>query len=168
MDSVQKYATKTTTVKLPGATQHASLAQIAAAVSDCKAADTCVLAMGTDLNWAAEGHDAANISFTDSQAQLLSQAAAAAKKPIIVVLLTAVPLDISSLMADPKVGAILHTGQPSVTVLGIAELLFGKISPAGRCVHPPSPLPMSAVLPPALLTPLDSTDSALSLSLTLN
>lgn len=135
VDAVQKYAKKTTTVKLPGATQHASPAQIAAAVADCKAADTCVLAMGTDLSWASEGHDAANISFTDSQAQLLAQAAAAAKKPIIVVLLTAVPLDISSLMADPKVGAILHTGQPSVTVLGIAELLFGKISPAGRTIQ---------------------------------
>ena len=80
-------------------------------------------ATGTDLSWASEGHDAANISFTESQSQLLSQAAAAAKKPIIVVLLTAVPLDISHLMADPKVGAILHTGQPSVTIFGIGELV---------------------------------------------
>ena len=78
VDSVQKYAAKTTTVALPGATRAASAAQIAAAVADCAAADTCVIAVGTDLAWASEGHDASNISFTDSQAQLLSQAAAAA------------------------------------------------------------------------------------------
>ena len=53
----------------------------------------------------------------------------------MVVILSAVPLDISALLADPKVGAILHTGQPSVTVLGISELLFGKVSPAGRTIQ---------------------------------
>jgi len=58
---------------------------------------------------------------------LIEQVAAAAKKPIVVVLLTATPLDVSALLANPKVGAVLHTGQPSVTVLGISELLFGKV-----------------------------------------
>lgn len=32
-------------------------------------------------------------------------------------------------------GAILHTGQPSVTIYGIAELLYGKVSPAGRTIQ---------------------------------
>ena len=42
------------------------------------AADTVVLAVGTDLTWAAEGHDATSISFTDAQLQLIEQTAAAA------------------------------------------------------------------------------------------
>ena len=35
----------------------------------------------------------------------------------------------------PEVGAILHTGQPSVTTLGVGDLLFGKRVPAGRMVQ---------------------------------
>lgn len=98
---------------------------------------SCVIrcASGTTLGDASEGKDALNISLSDSQAALLTQVAAVAKKPIVVVILTAVPLDISPLMANPKVGAILHTGQPSVTVLGIAELLYGHVSPAGRTIQ---------------------------------
>ena len=37
----------------------------------------------------------------------------------LVVLLTAVPLDIADLLADPRVGAVLHAGQPSVQALGV-------------------------------------------------
>ena len=48
---------------------------------------------------------------------------------------TATPLDISAQLANPKIGAILHVGQPSVTVVGVGELLFGKTSPAGRTVQ---------------------------------
>merc|ERR1719502_141799 len=48
---------------------------------------------------------------------------------------TATPLDISAQLANPKIGAVLHLGQPSVTVLGVGELLFGKTSPAGRTVQ---------------------------------
>merc|ERR1712032_1494660 len=33
------------------------------------------------------------------------------------------------------VGAVLHVGQPSLTILGVGELLFGKTSPAGRMVQ---------------------------------
>ena len=53
----------------------------------------------------------------------------------MVALFTATPLDISSILASPQVGAVLHLGQPSVTVLGAAPLLFGDISPAGRMVQ---------------------------------
>lgn len=108
---------------------------IPAAVAMAKAADTVVLVVGTDLKWAEEGHDAENITFTDAQIQLLEQVSAAAKKPITVVYMTAVPLDISALIKNDKIGAILHVGQPSVTILGAAELLFGKVSPAGRTIQ---------------------------------
>ena len=57
------------------------------------------------------GHDAKTIVFSDAQKQLIANVTAVAKKPVVVVLLTATPLDISELIADPKVGAILHAGQ---------------------------------------------------------
>jgi len=38
-------------------------------------------------------------------------------------------------LANPKVGAVLHVGQPSVQTLGIGDLLFGLNVPAGRMVQ---------------------------------
>jgi len=38
-------------------------------------------------------------------------------------------------LANPKVGAVLHVGQPSVQTLGIGDLLFGMKIPAGRTVQ---------------------------------
>jgi beta-D-xylosidase 4 len=112
-----------------------STAGIADAVTMAKSADTVILAVGTDLSWAAEGHDAKSIAFTDAQKELVSKCADAAKKPIIVVIMTATPLDISEMLANPKVGAIVHTGQPSVTMLGVGDVLFGKKPPAGRMIQ---------------------------------
>jgi hypothetical protein len=66
---------------------------------------------------------------------LIEQVAAAAKKPVILITFTATPLDISAQLANPKIGAVLHVGQPSVTIIGVGELLFGKVSPAGRTVQ---------------------------------
>ena len=105
---------------------------IPAAIAAAKAADTVVMGIGSDLTWAAEGHDALSISLTDAQSELIAAVADVAKQPIIVVVLTATPLDISAVLANPKVGAVLHVGQPSVTILGVAELIYGKRSPAGR------------------------------------
>jgi len=36
---------------------------------------------------------------------------------------------------DKKVGAVLLLGQPSVTVLGVGEILYGDKSPAGRTIQ---------------------------------
>lgn len=108
---------------------------IPAAVDLAKSADTVVLAVGTDLSWAREGQDASNISFTDAQIALIDQVADAAKRPVVVVVMTATPLDISGLLANPKIGAILHVGQPSVTILGVREVLYGDVSPAGRTIQ---------------------------------
>ena len=38
-------------------------------------------------------------------------------------------------MNNPKVGAILHVGQPSVNTLGVGDLIFGKAVPAGRTIQ---------------------------------
>ena len=135
LDAVAKYASKVTyAAGVPNATSN-DTSQIPAAVALAKDADTVVLVLGTSLAWAREGHDATQINFTAAQQQLVDQTLAVARKPVVVLLETAVPLDISELLASPKVGAILHLGQPSVTVLGAAELLFGKVSPSGRTVQ---------------------------------
>ncbi|CAE7266592.1 BXL3 [Symbiodinium sp. CCMP2456] len=108
---------------------------IPAAVELAKHADTVVLAVGTDLSWAEEGHDAKNISFTAAQQALIEKVAEAAKKPVTLVTMTATPLDLSAVLANPKIGAVLHLGQPSVAVLGIAPILYGESSPAGRTIQ---------------------------------
>jgi len=54
---------------------------------------------------------------------------------VVVVVMTATPLDISAALANPKVGAVLHLGQPSVTALGVGEILYGDKSPAGRTIQ---------------------------------
>ena len=44
------------------------------------------------------------------------------------------PLDLSPLLENPKVGAVLHVGLPSVATLGVGDVLFGHIVPAGRTI----------------------------------
>ena len=108
---------------------------IPAAAAMAKDADAVVLALGTDLTWGREGHDADSITFSDGQLALIKAVTAAASKPVVVVTFTATPLDLTPLVNNTKVGAILHVGQPSVQVHGIADVLFGRKSPAGRMVQ---------------------------------
>jgi hypothetical protein len=137
VDAVSKYAPSGSVKYAAGVPTASSnvTTEIPAAIDLVKASDTVVLVVGTDKEWASEGHDASQINFTHAQQQLIDKTLAAATKPVIVLLLSAVPMDISQLLASPKVGAILHLGQPSVTILGAAELLFGNVSPAGRTVQ---------------------------------
>jgi hypothetical protein len=91
-------------------TADASLANITAATAMAAAADAVVMVVGTDLTWAAEGSDATSISFSNGTLALIDACAKAAKKPVVVVTLTATPLDLTPLLSNPKVGAILHAG----------------------------------------------------------
>jgi len=59
----------------------------------------------------------------------------AAMQPVVVTVYTATPLDLSSVLANSKVGAVLHLGQPSVALLGIGDLIFGNRVPAGRMIQ---------------------------------
>lgn len=108
---------------------------IPAAEQAAQEADHVVLVVGTDLTVASEGHDAASIEFSKGQQRLVQRVASAATKPVVVVILSAVPLDISWMLANPKIGAILHAGQPSVTTPGVARVLYGVKPPAGRLVQ---------------------------------
>merc|ERR1712061_340556 len=69
------------------------------------------------------------------QQQLIDSVAAAASKPVIVVVFTHIPLDLTKVLANPKVGAVLHAGQPSVQTLGVGDVVFGKVVPAGRTIQ---------------------------------
>ena len=114
---------------------------VPAAAALAKAADATVLVLGTDLSVARENRDAVNLTYSAGQLALVAAVAGAAPHPIVVVTLTAVPLDLAPLLTHPNVGAILHAGQPSIQTLGVADVLFGKVSPAGRAVqtvYPPS------------------------------
>jgi hypothetical protein len=108
---------------------------VAAAAGLAATADVTVLVLGTDLSVAMENHDAVNITFSDGQLALVEAVTAAAQHPVVVVTLTAVPLDLTPLLKNPKVGAVLHVGQPSVQTPAVADLLFGARSPSGRAVQ---------------------------------
>ena len=111
---------------------------VASAATMASESDVTILVLGTDLTDAREGSDATTLVLSDGQLALVEAVAAAcskAQKPLIVVTLTAVPLDISSILSDERIGAVLHVGQPSVQTLGIGDVLFGIVSPAGRTIQ---------------------------------
>eukprot|EP00418_Pyrodinium_bahamense_P007913 CAMPEP_0179121212 /NCGR_PEP_ID=MMETSP0796-20121207/57152_1 /TAXON_ID=73915 /ORGANISM="Pyrodinium bahamense, Strain pbaha01" /LENGTH=794 /DNA_ID=CAMNT_0020819793 /DNA_START=44 /DNA_END=2428 /DNA_ORIENTATION=+ len=135
VDAIQQYVAQTTTaLGLPSVASN-DTSGTAAAVRLAAAADAVVLVLGTDLDMAREGLDAVDIAVPAGQRALLRAVAGSAKQPVVVVTLTAVPLDLTEWLADPKVGAILHVGQPAVQTLGVGDVLFGKRVPAGRLVQ---------------------------------
>ena len=126
--------TTTTALGVPTVTSD-DTSGVAAAAALAKAADATVLVLGTDLSVAREGHDAVNISMSAGQLALVAAACEASAAPVVVATLTAVPLDLTPLLDNPKVGAIVHLGQPSVQTLGAADVLFGAKSPAGKTIQ---------------------------------
>ena len=98
------------------ATEAIASGMIDEAVALARAADTVVLALGTDLDWAREGADATSLELSSGQFELLERVAAAAAEPLVVVVMTATPLDLTRLLAHPRVGAIVHAGFPSAQV----------------------------------------------------
>eukprot|EP01052_Picozoa_sp_SAG31_P074615 SAG31_NODE_33752_length_340_cov_0.954357_1_plen_95_part_00 len=89
------------------------------------------------LSTAHEGHDATNLSLSEGQLQLAAAVAeAASPKPVVAVIMSAVPLDISPLIADKHIGGIMYVGQPSVQCLGVGDVLFGDPICASVTVAP--------------------------------
>ena len=111
---------------------------IAAAATAAGAADLVIMMIGSDLVLEQEGHDRTTIGFTAAQLALVTAVANAAKSPVIAVVFSGGAMDVSPLLANPKVGAIFWVGQPSVQIGAIGDLLFGRTldgrqySPAGR------------------------------------
>jgi hypothetical protein len=135
VDAIQQYVNDTTYLAGLDTTLSTNYSGIPAAAALAKTTDAVVLCVGTDLSSAHEEMDAANVTFPAGQWALVQAVAAAATKPITVVIMTAVPLDISKVLALKNVGAVIHAGQPSVQTLGIGDVIFGEKVPAGRLVQ---------------------------------
>lgn len=135
VDAMQKDATSVHFVAgLPAAASN-DTSGIQAAVEAAAHADKVVVVLGVDGTIAEEGLDQISIAIPDGQLQLLEAVSKAAQKPVVVVLLSGGALDVSPLLQNDKVGAILYTGQPSVTQLAVGDLIFGRVSPSGRMVQ---------------------------------
>jgi beta-glucosidase-like glycosyl hydrolase len=135
VDAVQQYISNITyAFGVPSVTSN-DTSNIPDAVALARSVDAVILVVGTDLTVAEEGHDASSIELSAAQQQLIQQVAAAASNPVVVVTMTAVPLDISDLLSNPDVGAVLHVGHPSVTTLAVGDVLFGEKVPAGRLIQ---------------------------------
>ena len=108
---------------------------IAAAAAAAAAADLVIMVIGSDLSLEVEGQDRLSIAFSDAQLALVAAVAAAAKGPIVVQVHAGGAMDVAPLLANAKVGAVVHAGQPSVQVPGVGDVLFGR-TPDGRSVAP--------------------------------
>jgi hypothetical protein len=110
---------------------------VAAAAAAAAAADVVFLAIGSDLLLEREGHDRTVISFSGGQLALIAAVAAAAKGPVVAVMFGGGASDITPLQI-PGVEVIMWAGQPSVQVVGVADVIFGTtldgraVAPAGR------------------------------------
>jgi beta-D-xylosidase 4 len=111
---------------------------VAAAAAAAAAAALVVLAIGSDLSLEREGHDRTSIAFSAGQLALIAAVAAAAKGPVVALVLSGGAMDVTPLLANAQVGAVLLLGQPSIQVVGAGDVVFGRtldgrpVAPAGR------------------------------------
>ena len=108
---------------------------VAAAAAAAAAADLVILQVGSNLDLECEGQDRTSIAFSDGQLALIAAVTAAAKAQVVVQVHSGGAMDVTPLLANAKVGAILHAGQPSVQVVGAGDIMFGKTLD-GRSVVP--------------------------------
>jgi len=107
---------------------------LAAATAAAKDADLTVLVIGITAQQEGEMNDRVNLTLPGVQSLLVQEVANAAPKPIVVVVMCGGPLDISAIMANPKVGAVLWIGYPGQSGgQAMADILFGTTSP-GACM----------------------------------
>ena len=151
-DTIQYYGStpcnKTFTTPLDAVLEHLSAATsiagvpnvttndtsgVAAAAAAAAGADLVLLAVGSDRSLETEGHDRASIDFSPAQTTLIAAVAAAAKGPVVALVFSGGAMDVSALLGNPKVAAVVICGQPSVAVQGTLDAVFGR-TPDGRAV----------------------------------
>ena len=102
------------------------------ALTNAKAADVIVYIGGIDGRIESEGHDRNTIDLPGQQLNLLKQLEGVGK-PLIVILFGGGGVDISYLRDSPNTHAIIWGGYPAQSGGdAIADVLFGRYSPAGR------------------------------------
>jgi len=134
IDAVKQYAPNTVNMRGVDSVTTDDTSGIADAVKMASEADVVVLAIGTDLTIGREGSDAASVVLSAAQQELVDRVSAAATGPVIVAKFSHNPVDMSAILSNDKIGAVLYLGQPSVQVIGVGDVLFGKRSPAGRMI----------------------------------
>ena len=114
----------------PGCNITNNTAQISRAVTDAKAADVVILALGEPKEWSGESKSRTHLGVPGRQLELF-EAVAATGKPVIVVLFNGRPLTIPEISTNAA--AILEAWHPGVQGgNGVADILFGDADPAGR------------------------------------
>ncbi len=108
-------------------------AGIPAAVTAAQSADASIVVVGLDEGQESEGNDRYFIELPGEQGNLVSQVCAASKGPCIVVIMTGGSVDISAILSNPQVAAVVHMGYPGEAGgAAFAQVLFGDAVPAGR------------------------------------
>jgi hypothetical protein len=108
---------------------------IAAAAAAAAKADLVILSIGSNRDLETEGQDRLVTNFSAAQLQLIAAVTAAATAPIIALVQSGGAMDVSPLLANAKIGAILVAGQPSVQIVAAGDIIFGKTLD-GRAVAP--------------------------------
>ena len=108
---------------------------VPAAAAAAAAADLVVLMIGSDLMLEQEGHDRTSIAFSDGQLALIAAVTAAAKGPVVALVMSGGAMDVSPLLANAKIGAVIHCGPMSSQIVGVGDVIFGA-TPDGRAVAP--------------------------------
>jgi beta-glucosidase len=107
-----------------------NIEHISRAVSDAKAADVVILALGEPRDWSGESKSRTMLDVPGRQPELF-QAIVATGKPVMVVLFNGRPLTIREISTNAT--AILEAWAPGVQGgNGVADVLFGDVDPAGR------------------------------------
>ncbi len=95
-----------------------------------------MIVVGLDTTQEAEGLDRYSIALPGVQSQLIAAVAAAAKGPVIVVVMSGGAVDLSQVVANSKVDAILWIGYPGQSGgQALAEIVFGDAVPSGRTIY---------------------------------
>jgi hypothetical protein len=117
---------------VPNVTTH-DTSGVAAAAAAAAAADLVLLAIGSDGSLETEGMDRSAIDFSPAQVALVANVTAAARGPVVALVFSGGAMDVSVLLANPKIAAVVVCGQPSVAVEGTLDAVFGR-TPDGRAV----------------------------------
>nr|QOL01198.1 putative extracellular protein TR9_010 [Trebouxia lynnae] len=120
------------------------------AINACREVDVCIFFVGSSMiktheqagpadmytMWSGttegEGFDRSHIKLPGSQEEIIKAAAVNTDTPIVVVLVHGGPLDVSWMHKSDRIGAIMSAWYPGQGAAGIADLLFGKVSPSGK------------------------------------
>jgi len=104
---------------------------VAAAAAAAATAELVILTIGSDLSLEAEGKDRTFIDFSPAQVALVDAVTAATEGLVVALVFSGGAMDISFLLANPKVAGVVLCGQPSVAVLGTLDAVFGRTPDGG-------------------------------------